>query len=91
MAQGKGKRIIYIIYDDILEKKIKNTIKTRNKKMELTPTSIGIILGITLTITTSQYFYFKDIVFDNKEDDVYINDVIYNVSNYWGVSYKFCN
>ena len=56
-----------------------------------TPTSIGIILGITLTITTSQYFYFKDIVFDNKEDDVYINDVIYNVSNYWGVSYKFCN
>ena len=75
----------------ILEKKIKNTIKTRNKKMELTPTSIGIILGITLTITTSQYFYFKDIVFDNKEDDVYINDVIYNVSNYWGVSYKFCN
>ena len=74
--------------DDILEKKIKNTNKI---KMELTPTSIGIILGITLTITTSQYFYFKDIVFDNKEDDVYINDVIYNVSNYWGVSYKFCN
>ena len=55
--------------------------------MELTPTSIGIILGITLTITTSQYFYFKDIVFDNKEDDVYINDVIYNVSNYWGASF----
>ena len=74
-----------------MEKQIKNTKKTRNKKMELTPTSIGIILGITLTITTSQYFYFKDIVFDNKEDDVYINDVIYNVSNYWGVSYKFCN
>ena len=71
---------------DILEKQIKNTKKTRNKKMELTPTSIGIILGITLTITTSQYFYFKDIVFDNKEHDVYINDVIYNVSNYWGVS-----
>ena len=63
--------------------KIKNTNKT---KMELTPTSIGIILGITLTITTSQYFYLKDMVFDNKEDDVYINDVIYNVSNYWGVS-----
>ena len=69
-----------------MEKQIKNTKKTRNKKMELTPTSIGIILGITLTITTSQYFYFKDIVFDNKEHDVYINDVIYNVSNYWGVS-----
>ena len=34
--------------------------------MEITPTQIAVILALTLTLTTSQYFYFKDSVFDEK-------------------------
>jgi dihydroceramidase len=52
--------------------------------IEFTPNKITIILGVTLTITTSQYFYFKDSVFDENErvnSDASLN---YNVSNYWG-------
>ena len=48
--------------------------------IEFTPSKIAIILGITLTITTSQYFYFKDSVFDENKR---VNSE-YNVSNYWG-------
>ena len=48
--------------------------------MEITPTQIAVILALTLTLTTSQYFYFKDSVFDEKARIANSH----NASNYWG-------
>ena len=53
--------------------------------MEITPTQIAVILALTLTLTTSQYFYFKDSVFDEKARIA--NSHI--ASNYWGEPNEF--
>ena len=48
--------------------------------MEITPAQIAVILALTLTLTTSQYFYFKDSVFDESARIAHSS----NASNYWG-------